>query len=167
MRSARLGAVVAAGWLVGAAAVELHASHQQTALMLLSTLIQPRASLRVTEQALVLEPHDQAPDAPVDVGSIDFRAAARTGGDGEVLLTVEPLVDVATLGGGPSAGTPAIDFAGTGEGTVDGPLVLGQPSLAGRWVGPGVRTGSLTFTLRGSIGPDGATVPLRFVLSTP
>lgn len=101
------------------------------------------------------------------VGTIEFQAAARTRGDGEVVLTVEALRDIGSLtGGGVANPAVAIAFSGTDSGVVVGTL-SGTPQVAGRWVGPGLRRGQLTFTLKGTGRVSGGVIPLRFVLSAP
>jgi hypothetical protein len=133
----------------------------------LQAAIGPRTSLRVSAQVLLIEPSPPGADGPVGVGSIDFRAAARTMGAGEVVLTVEPLASLASLGGGPSGAPAAISFTGSGAGAQDGVLRDGQPETAARWAGSGLHSGRLTFVASGSIAPQGVSIPLRFLLTAP
>jgi hypothetical protein len=139
---------------------------QETLLIRLGATISPRASLVVSDQFLSIPPSAPGDPETRAIGTIRYRAAARTGATGDVLLTVEPLADLSHLGGPASAGV-TIGFSGAGDGTVDGVLVERQPSVAARWASSGIREGQLTFSVRGDIGPAGAVVPLRFVLSTP
>ncbi len=123
----------------------------------------------LTTSSSVLEVPQVALDASGSavVGTIEFQAAARTRGDGEVVLTVEALRDIGSLtGGGPANAAVAIEFSGTDAGVVPGAL-SDTPQVAGRWVGPGLRRGQLTFTLRGTGRVSGGVIPLRFVLSAP
>lgn len=124
-------------------------------------------SLRVSSSVLRLDARPDAGVGPVVVGAIDFRAAARTRRDGEVVLTVEAPRDLPTIGGPPASEDPAIGFEGIGEGAIGGVLRGDDPQVAGRWTGSGVRTGQLVFTLRGAAAAASGTVPLRFILSLP
>jgi len=140
------------------------ASDQAVVVVRFQTAIQPSTSLRVSGDVLVIESH--AGDGPVEVGSISFRAAARTARGGDVLLTVEPLSSVQGLGGGPGTLT-AISFVGSGVGVQDGVLRDGRPETVARWVGSGLHTGRVTFVVSGPLPPQGASVPLRFLLTSP
>jgi hypothetical protein len=84
-----------------------------------------------------------------------------------VLLTVEPLTSIGALSGGPSETGTSVEFQGTGDGALSGVLSAGTPDAAARWVGSGVRTGRLTFVVRGLAARQGATIPLRFLLTAP
>lgn len=156
-----------AATLCGASGVGLAAAPDQDTLVIrLGATIRPRASLVVSDRFLSIPPSAPGDPDTRTVGTITFRASARTSAVGEVLLTVEPQVDLTHLGG-PSSGAATLGFSGTGDGTRDGVLVERQPAVAARWVSSGVREGQLTFFVSGDVGPAGAVVPLRFVLSTP
>lgn len=152
--------------LLGVSGSALEASGQDTTVVHLRALVQPRVSLAVSARSLTIPPSPPGETGPRTVGSITVRAAARTGTVGEVILTVEAQGDLDHLGG-PSAGATALAFIGTGEGLLDGVLEERRPAVAGRWLSSGVREGHLTFAISGDVGPAGAIVPLRFVLSTP
>lgn len=143
------------------------ASGHAVAVARFQAAIGPRTSLRVSAQVLFLDPRPPGADGPAGVGSIDFRAAARTTGAGEVVLTVEPLAPLPSLGGGPSGAPAVISFTGSGAGAQDGVLRDGQPETAARWAGSGLHTGRLTFVATGSIASQGVSVPLRFLLTAP
>jgi hypothetical protein len=96
---------------------------------------------------------------------VDFSAAARTHQGGEVVLTVE-LAGALDGPGGASDVEASLTFSGIGNGLAKGPLDHASPSVAGRWIGSGLRTGQLAFTLRSS-APGSYSVPVRFVLSAP
>jgi hypothetical protein len=97
--------------------------------------------------------------------TVDFSAAARTHQGGEVVLTVE-LAGTLSGPGGASDAETSLMFSGLGHGLANGPLDLSSPSIAGRWIGSGLRAGQLAFTLRSS-APGSYSVPVRFVLSAP
>ena len=169
LRSARL--VTAAFAATGVAAIlvaSLGASDQSIAVTRFQANIRTSTSLRVSNHVLVISPRPDAGEAPLQAGAIEFRAAARTASDGEVILTVEPLVPLASLsGGGAGDSATTIAFEGSGDGAQSGALSDAHPETVARWVGSGLRTGRLTFTLRGPVSPQGATLPLRFLLAAP
>jgi hypothetical protein len=101
------------------------------------------------------------------VGFIEFRAAARTARHSEVVLTVEPMSTLDALGNGAAGPQPAVGFLGSGERARNGVLRAGQPAEVARWVGSGLHAGRVTFVVRGSVRPQGASVPLRFLLALP
>ncbi|MCX6552692.1 MAG: hypothetical protein NTY02_17095, partial [Acidobacteria bacterium] len=80
---------------------------------------------------------------------------------------VEPLASMDTLCGGASGTDTAVEFQGSGEGAQSGMLREARPEAAARWVGSGLHTGRLIFTVRGPVAPQGATLPLRFLLTAP
>jgi len=113
-----------------------------------------RTSLAVSNQLLqftVVHPGDAA------IATVEFVAGARTPAGAEVMLTVEAQQDL------PGAN---VTFAGDGEGTLHGAMTLLHPSLAGRWVGSGRRSGRVSFALRAT-APGTYTLPVRFVLTAP
>lgn len=159
-------AVATAATLAVALGVDVRASSQDSAVVQLRAVVQPRLSLHVSDRALTIPATAPGEIAPRVVGVVTFKAAARAGANQEVVMTVEALSDVGQLGG-PSDGGAVLEFSGDGEGTLDGVLDAHTPIVAGRWMSSGVREGRLTFTVRGDGGPNGAVVPLRFVLSAP
>jgi hypothetical protein len=159
-------AAIAAATTVVAPGVDVRASGQDVAVVRLQTVVRPRLSLHVSDRSLTIPASAPGETEPRVVGVVGFRAAARTSGQGEVVLTVEAFSALDHVGG-PSNGSTVLEFSGDGEGTLNGVLESHTPVVAGRWMSSGVREGQLTFTLRGDVGPNGAVVPLRFVLSAP
>ncbi|MEI6669745.1 MAG: hypothetical protein WCP29_16470 [Acidobacteriota bacterium] len=149
------------------ATAPLYASDVASSIIRFNSDVSASTSLRVSSSVLRVAPATGLNGEAVVVGTIDYRAAARTRSGGEVVLTVEAQADVPLVGGPASGGEPAIDFAGVGDGARAGVLRQDGPQIAGRWVGSGVRTGQLVFTLRGGTSGPGMTVPLRFVISLP
>jgi hypothetical protein len=96
---------------------------------------------------------------------VEFVASARTHGQGEVVLTVEPVRGIEGPGGASDLDA-AVAFSGDGAGTQTGLLRTADPVVAGRWTGSGRRTGRLRFSLNtDTIGAY--SLPVRFVLSAP
>jgi len=95
-------------------------------------------------------------DAPA-TAAVDFVAAARTNAGGPVVLSIERV---------PQADAAALSFDGAGAGTRSGTMSADGPTVAGQWIGSGVRRGRLVFALR-STTPGNHVVPIRFVLSAP
>jgi hypothetical protein len=118
-----------------------------------------RTTLQVSADLLVF-PVTTA-SAPV-TASIDFVAAARTRAGAPVMLSVE------SVGGSEGPNTPdaSLSFNGEGEGTNAGTVSTDSPTIAGQWIGSGVRRGRLVFALRANATGNYA-VPLRFVLTAP
>ena len=147
--------------------VVVHAGEQAVVIARFRAAVGPSTSLQVSDHLIVVAPQPAGQDGPVSAGSVEFRAAARTSSDGEVLLTVEPVAPVGVLSGGPSETGTSVEFQGTGDGARSGVLREGSPEPAARWVGSGLHTGRLTFTVRGLAARQGATIPLRFLLTAP
>jgi hypothetical protein len=141
---------------------EAMASETATTSVNVTANFTSRTSLRVSSQQLHFEIGDPNDDA---VAVVEFTAAARTREGGEVVLTVEPMRSVEGPGGAGDLET-TIAFDGDGEGTTTGVLRPTSVSVAGRWIGSGVRRGRLRFSLRAPVGGT-YTMPVRFVLSTP
>ncbi len=159
-------AVTAFVILVGSAAGLC--AQSPVAVLQFNATISPISSVRVSSDVLTLEPRETGLDGATFAQSIEFRAASRTSQSGEVVLTMEPLFPLDRLnGGGAADGVTSISFEATGEGAQAGMLRDHEPQTVGRWVGSGVRTGRITFAVRGPIDPRGVTVPLRFVLTSP
>ena len=72
-----------------------------------------------------------------------------------MILTVEPLAPIASLSGGAGDTATTIAFEGSGDGAQSGALSDARPETVARWVGSGLRTGRLTFTVRGPVSPQG------------
>jgi len=161
-----VGALAVAAALCCALAPALRASDTASAIVSFHSDINASSSLRVSSSLLTLEPGLQSADGRVVLGTIEFRAAARTRSDGEVVLTVETPADLGALVPGSTDGLSGIDFTGIGDGAVTGRL-RSDAQVAGRWVGSGVRSGQIVFSMRGPAAGSSATVPLRFVLSLP
>ena len=133
-------------------------STSASATVVVNAQFSTRTSLKVSSQMLqfAVGAGDQSPSV-----AVDFSAAARTQAGGEVMLLIEP------LGGADDdvEGGAEMTFAGEGQGTGRGSLAVGGLTPVARWTGSGLRTGRLTFTLRGSAGRY--TVPVRFLLTAP
>jgi hypothetical protein len=118
-----------------------------------------RTTLQVSSDLLQFDVTNA--DAPA-IAAIDFVAAARTHASAQVVLSVEAV--------GPSRGPqmfdPTITFTGEGEGTKAGAVSSETPTIAGEWVGSGVRRGRLVFALRANTSGN-YTVSVRFVLTAP
>jgi hypothetical protein len=160
--AALLAAVVCAAFGAMAAAAD-----QSMATTRFQVTFRTITSLRLSDHVLVITPRAANDEGPVSAGAIDFRAAARTSGDGEVLLTVEPLAPIQSLSGGASEGATTVGFEGSGDGAQSGLLSDAGPEIAARWVGGGLREGRLSFTVRGPVAPRGGVLPLRFLLTAP
>jgi len=145
----------------------LGASEQAVAVTRFQATVRPGTSLRVSDHLLVIEPRPPGYEGPVVAGTIEFRAAARTVSDGEVVLTVEPLTPIDAIGGGAADVPTTIGFQGIGIGAQDGVLRDGRPETVARWVGSGLHAGRVTFVVRGALTPQGATLPLRFLIAAP
>ncbi len=135
-----------------------HAQQRATEVVQARVRFESRTSLSVSSS--VLHFHHADPQAP-SIIEIDFEARARTHVAGEVVLTVEPMRQLDGPGG-----SVDVSFNGEGEGTRDGALSDGAPSVVGRWTGSGSRAGRVAFSLRAA-APGDYNVPLRFVLTTP
>jgi hypothetical protein len=165
-RSVRPG-VLALLAAMGSGAHCLGASAEAVAVVRFQATVRASTSLSVSSRVLAVAPQPESDTTQALVGVIDFRAAARTTREGEVLLTVEPMVSVDSLGPEALPGVTAVDFQGQGEGTRAGTLRAGRPEAVARWSGPGLRSGRITFTVRGGVRAPGASVPVRFLLSAP
>ena len=168
LRPARLltAALLAAG-LCAALGAALAASDQSIAITRFQATIRTQTALHLSDDVLTIAPRRAGDIGPLSAGAIEFRAAARTSSGGEVILTVEPLEPIASLAGGAGESPTTIAFEGSGEGAQSGALNDARPETVARWVGSGLRTGRLTFTVHGPVSPQGATLPLRFVLTAP
>jgi len=127
-----------------------------SATVVVAATFSSRTSLQVSSDVLQF---DVASSDDPAVARVDFSARARTAGNAQVVLSVEPLHEVP----GPSS---ALTFSGVGEGTLSGAVGPSGLTVAGRWMGSGLRHGTLVFALRAS-APGKYSVPVRFVLSAP
>lgn len=138
------------------------ASETATATVTVSANFASRTSLKVSTELLQFEIGAPADEA---IAIVEFAAGARTHHGGEVVLTVEPMRATEGPGGAADVET-SLTFAGEGEGTLSRTLRPMTPTLAGRWIGSGRRTGRLKFSLRAHVAGS-YRLPVRFVLSTP
>jgi hypothetical protein len=133
-------------------------STSASATVVVNANFSTRTSLKVSSQVLQFAVPSADETARVEV---DFTAAARTRAGGEVILLVEsfgPLDDG-------SEGSADVTFTGEGPGTARGALAAEGTTPVARWIGSGLRTGRLTFTVRAAAGRY--TVPVRFLLAAP
>jgi hypothetical protein len=152
--------VVVIGWY-GVPNVASAADTASRAVIVTATF-SSRTSLKVSADLLHFEV--TSPDRPV-TAIVEFSAGTRTHTGAQVVLSVEPLRGLEGPGGASDVET-ALSFAGQGEGTLQGVLRTAGPTVAGQWIGSGLRQGRLVFALRA--GASGTyTVPVRFVLSAP
>jgi hypothetical protein len=149
------------GVLVGVVAclltVSVTASAAETACVGVTVVatFSSRTTLQVSADELLF--NVTSAEAPA-VASVDFLAAARTHAGGPVVLSLEPI-------GSPDPDA-SLSFSGQGEGTTSATVGSVTSTIAGQWVGSGVRHGRLMFALRSTTLGRHA-VPVRFVLSTP
>jgi len=146
--------------VAGLLTVAVHASAAETACSSVTVVaaFSSRTTLHVSSDVLQFDVVNA--DAPASA-SVDFVAAARTHDGGPVVLSIEP---VRQMGSGGAASS--LSFSGDGAGTKSGALSVDTPTVAGQWIGSGVRRGRLVFALR-SPTPGNHVVPIRFVLSAP
>ncbi len=149
----RLPASVVAGLLIVAAHATA-AETTQSSLTVVATF-SSRTTLQVSSDLLQFNVTDAETPA---TAAIDFLAAARTHAGDPVVLSIEPP--------GPCVSISTLTFAGEGEGTRSGTMAPDAPSIAGQWIGSGLRRGRLVFTLRADAA-GAFNVPIRFVLSAP
>jgi hypothetical protein len=146
--------------VAGLLTVAVHASAAETACSSVTVVatFSSRTTLHVSSDVLQFDVVNA--DAPASA-SVDFVAAARTHDGGPVVLSIEP---VRQMGSGGAASS--LSFSGDGAGTKSGALSVDTPTVAGQWIGSGVRRGRLVFALRTTaLGTH--VVPIRFVLTAP
>jgi hypothetical protein len=165
--TARLVIAALLGGVCIAVTATVTASDQSVAVTRFQATIRASTRLSVSDHVLMIAPRQTGDQGPLNAGAIEFRAWARTASDGEVILTVEPLASIASLSGGASGTETTIGFEGSGDGAQTGALSDAHPETVARWVGSGLRTGRLIFTVRGPVSPQGGTLPLRFLLAAP
>ena len=152
--------LVVAGWI----GVPTVASAEDTAsrALAISAIVSTRTSLKVSADLLQFDV--MSPGQPA-IATVEFSAGTRTQSGAPVVLSVEPLSGLEGPGGAGDVET-SLSFAGQGEGTLGGMLRGTGPTVAGQWMGSGMRHGRLVFALQA--GASGTyTVPIRFVLSAP
>ena len=133
------------------------AEESASATVTVSARFSTRTALRVSSQLLRF---DVTAGSGAVTQVVEFSAGARTHAGGEVVLTVEAPDGLTAPSG---AVPPSLTFSAEGGPTGD---VRQSPCVAARWVGSGLRTGRVMFTLR-SAAPGSYAVPVRFVLSAP
>ena len=131
------------------------ASDTTTRIVTAHAQLVSRTTLTVSTQ--LLEFAIARPGEPA-TATVDFVAGVRTHAGAEVLLTVEPV--------GAIDADSRITISGSGDAAAHGALVTSGPSIAGRWVGSGRRSGRLAFALHTNVTGT-YRIPLRFVLSAP
>jgi hypothetical protein len=126
-----------------------------------SATFSSRTSLKVSADLLRFD----VASGQTATASVEFSAGTRTQSGAQVVLSVEPLRGVEGPGGAGDVET-SLSFAGQGEGTLGGMLRATGPTVAGQWIGSGMRHGRLVFALQADASGT-YTVPVRFVLSAP
>jgi hypothetical protein len=147
--------------VAGLLTVAVYASAAETACSSVTVVatFSSRTTLQVSSDLLQFDV--VSADAPASA-SVDFVAAARTHAGGPVVLSIEPVRPMRSEG----AASSSLSFNGDGAGTQSGALSADTPTVAGQWIGSGVRRGRLVFALRAAtLGTH--VVPIRFVLSAP
>ena len=127
-----------------------------------SATFSSRTSLKVSADLLRF---DVASSGQLATASVEFSAGTRTQSGAQVVLSVEPLRGVEGPGGAGDVET-SLSFSGQGEGTLGGLLRGTGPTVAGQWIGSGMRHGRLVFALQADASGT-YIVPVRFVLSAP
>ena len=153
----------AAGLLMLASVEHMSASESVQRSVIVQADVAPRTSLRTSAEVLKFEV--AGPDQPA-TASIEFWAGTRTQAGGEVLLIVEQLAPPrrisGTEGGDESAPTDGMHSGSTDAVDVSAP----GRKVAKRWIGSGLRQGTIDFVLHAS-EPGMYDVALQFVLSAP
>ena len=137
------------------------ASNEASASVTVSAQFASRTSLQVSAQVMRFEIVDPLEPA---IASVEFSAGARTAMAEEVVLSFESGALVTPVGA--AEVETAIHFSGEGDGVASGGIQAGSPTVAGRWVGSGKRTGRLVFSLRSDARGE-YSLPVMFSLSTP
>jgi hypothetical protein len=145
-----------------AGAPEAWAADTTSATVVVTAQFGSRTSLRVSSELLQFDV--MSPGQPATV-SVDFAAGARTRSGAEVILSVERLRAIEGPGGAADVES-SVRFEGEGAGTLGGDLSVAGPSLAGKWLGSGMRAGRIVFSLRAAASGS-YVLPVRFVLSAP
>lgn len=162
MRSLPYVRIVTFAALVLAPGTALLAADTANGAIVVNAQFSSRTSLKVSTQILQFDV--AAPDQTA-TAAVDFSAAARTQAGAEVVLSVEPVRSVEGPGGAADVES-SMTFAGEGDGTLGGVISAAGPTVAGRWIGSGLRSGRLLFALRAAASGT-YTIPMRFILSAP
>lgn len=158
--SGRALAVMACAFLVSTALASTgHAEETVQRSVIVRADVSSRTSLKVSADVLHVDVPSQTTPG---LAAIEFSAAARTQPAGEVLLIVEPLA--MERQSAHDALRPARAFHAATSDTVD--LSTGGAKVARRWIGSGLRRGTIHFSVRAP-QPGRYTVPLRIVLTAP
>lgn len=147
---------VAAGLLI----VAVNASAAETACGSVTVVatFSSRTTLKVSSDLLAFDV--SSAEAPA-TASVDFVASARTHAGGPVVLSIEPVRQLDS-----AADASSLTFSGQGAGITSGTVSADSLTIAGQWIGSGVRQGRLVFALRSTTSGN-HVVPIRFVLSAP
>jgi len=149
-------ACVVAGLLIVAASAS--AAETARGSVVVVATFSSRTTLQVSSDLLTFDVTNVETPA---TASVDFLAAARTHAGGPVVLSIEPAGEAAS-----ESAVASLAFNGDGAGTTSGSVSALAPTIAGQWIGSGVRRGRLVFALRSSaLGTH--MVPIRFVLTAP
>lgn len=147
---------VVAGLLIGA--VNASAADTACGSVTVVATFSSRTTLKVSAESLAF---DVTSAETAAMASVDFVAAARTHLSGPVVLSIDPIQEASSEGA-----VSSLTFNGDGAGTTSGSVTTAASTVAGQWVGSGVRRGRFVFALRSStLGTH--IVPIRFVLSAP
>jgi hypothetical protein len=161
--AAALGACLACGALAAASAETATQSVRLTATV--------RSATRLTLSATTItfpDAHpDDAPRIPADENAVSVTAKARTRSDSEAVLTVLAPDDLTS--GSNRIGIENVSWTAVGGGFRSGRLSKGVPQTVGKWTGPGVRTGSLSYFLtnRFEYATGNYTATLVYTLTAP
>jgi len=149
-------ACVVAGLLI--VAVNASAADIACGSVTVVATLSSRTTLQLSSDLLAF---DVASAETPATASLEFVAAARTHAAGPVVLSIEPIQQANS-----EDALSSLTFSGEGAGTTTGSLTADAPTVAGQWIGSGVRRGRFVFALRSStLGTH--TVAIRFVLSAP
>ncbi len=136
----------------------------QTVTLRITADVGTQARLRVSNTVLRFDGSRSAEVQPQ--ATVEFDARARTHSGGEVVLTVELLDDLVDLDQTGKAPT-TLSAAASGDASSQGRLSTGTRHVVARWIGSGMRTGRVCFSVIGE-SPEGAlTVPIRMTLIVP
>lgn len=158
MRSLMLGVVSIATLCATPALAQVVATAGTT----VTATFAARTSLQVSTHLLEFEVTDPSREAVVEVA---FTAAARTRRGSEVLLIVEPLHSIDGPGGAADVDT-LLTVSGDSAGVARMGLRPHESTVTSRWIGSGVRSARLVFSLRAA-APGRYRVPIGFQLSAP
>jgi len=150
--------IVVIGWI---GIPDVASADTASRAMTVSATFSSRTSLKVSADVLRFD----VASGQTATASVAFSAGTRTQSGAQVVLSVEPLRGVEGPGGAGDVET-SLSFSGHGEGTLGGLLRGTGPTVAGQWIGSGMRHGRLVFALQADASGT-YIVPVRFVLSAP